>query len=340
MPRLQIDMLPVGDSDALLVEVQASEAPVVMLVDGGRNWEDGQRILDHLDRFYGGRLDHLILSHIDGDHAAGLLHVVERLQPEQIGAAWVHDLRRHGVDPQRAIAMAERTRNGARSSAVRSVAEHLRRSVELTHRLVQALEEKGVPVQEAFADGKARVGPMQVLGPSEGFFEQCVHFFDDIELMHETVEAGVSFRRRKAPSKGPAAPDEVLDSVMDDPESSKQASLVLRLDYEGDRYLFAGDAGRRALRKVSDPHELTDLHWLKIPNHGSKHNLDSALLDLMRPRLAYISSSGIGLNPHPDLLAALKARGAVVYTTAGSGNVWHRRGDVPPRPGYETRRPR
>ncbi|MFO8008559.1 MAG: MBL fold metallo-hydrolase [Candidatus Brocadiia bacterium] len=340
MARLQIDMLPVGDSDALLVEVDTSGAPVVILVDGGRNWEDGQRILDQLDRFYGGRIDHLVLSHIDGDHAAGLLHVVECLGPEQIGAAWVYDLRRHGVDPERAVTIAERTRDGARSTAVRSVAEHLRRSVEVTHRLVRQLEAKGVPVQEAFADGKAHIGPMQVLAPTQGFFQQCVHFFDDIELMHETVEAGVSFRRRKAPGKGPAAPEEVLDSAVDDPESDKQASLVLRLDYDGDRYLFTGDAGRRALRKVDDQSEVADLHWLKVPNHGSKHNLDSALLDLMSPRLAYISSSGIGLNPHPALLDALQQRGAAVYTTAGSGNVWHRRGDVPSREGYETKRPR
>ncbi len=85
---------------------------------------------------------------------------------------------------------------------------------------------------------------------------------------------------------------------------------------------------------------MRNLHWLQVPNHGSKNNLTPELLDLFRPALAYISCSGIGLQPHPDLLRALESRGAAVYTTSRSGNVWHRRGDVPARKGFETQRAR
>ncbi|MGD2174727.1 MAG: hypothetical protein PVJ27_04930 [Candidatus Brocadiaceae bacterium] len=340
MSRLQLDMLPVGDSDAILLEVGLSESPVVILIDGGRNWEDGDRVLRHLEEYYGGRIDHLVLSNMDADHAEGLLHVAENLSTEQIGQAWIQDISRHGVDPDRAVALARRVREEAQSTAVRSMAEHLIRSVETTRQLVQTLQEKGVPVKGAFADRNNHIGPLEVLGPTEAFFEECVRFYDDVEMLHRVVEQGVSVRRRKAPGRGPAHPDEVLAQAVDDPQTVQQASLILLLQYEGDRYLFTGDAGRRAFSRVPDKGKMRDLHWLQVPNHGSKHNLGPGLLDLFSPDLAYISCSGVGINPHPDLLSALRNRGAVVYTTAGSGNIWHRRGDVPARPGYETRRPR
>lgn len=330
-------MLPVGDADALVVEVELDQARQTLLIDGGKNWEDGDRILRHLEAYYGSRVDHLIASHIDVDHVGGLLHVVENLGADSIGQAWVHDLSRHGVAVRQSVKLARRLAQEAESEAVRDVATHLADSVEATQRLLAALKAKGVPTQEAFAGG--RIGPMEVLAPTEEFLRDCVRFYADVKMLDSMVEQGIAFRRRKTAGKGPAAPDEVLAEAVDDPETEKQASLILLLEYEGDKYLFPGDAGRRGFAACPNLERARNLHWLKVPNHGSKHNLNPELLDLFRPRLAYVSCSGVGINPHPDLVTALQSRGAVVYSTALSGNVWHRRGDVPARPGYETRRP-
>lgn len=339
MPRLQIDMLPVGDADAFVVEVQLDGERDVILIDGGKDWEDGDRVLRQLDAYYGGRVDHLVASHMDVDHAGGLLHIVENLDAEQIGQAWVHDVSKHGLDVERAIGVARRLADEAESTAVRTVATHLADSVEATQRLIAVLKAKGVPVQEAFADTNNRIGPMVALGPTQAFFAECVQFYADVGMLNRMVEQGISFKRRKTAGTGPAAPDEVLAQAIDDPETEKQASLILLLEYEGDKYLFPGDAGRAAFSACPDLDRARNLHWLKVPNHGSKHNLNPELLDLLSPRLAYVSASGVGINPHPDLVTALKNRGTVLYTTARSGNVWHRRGDVPPRTGFETRRP-
>ena len=339
MARLQMDMLPVGDADAFIIEVQLDGPPQVIVLDGGNDWEDGERILRHLRAYYGGRVDHLILSHIDVSHAGGLLYLVENLEAAEIGQAWVQDLRKHGVDTAATIARARQLAREADSVAVRAVATHLADSIECTERLIEALKAKGIRVQEAFADGANRVGPFEVLGPTVEFFEKCVEFYNDERLFAAVVEEGISFRRRRTADSAPASPDEALRLAIDDPESEKQASLILLLDYEGDRYLFPGDAGRQAFEACAGLERARNLHLLKVPNHGSKHNLSPELLDLFRPALAYASASGIGINPHPDLVAALRNRGAVVYSTARSGNVWHRRGDVPPRAGFATRHP-
>ncbi len=341
MSLLQIDMLPVGDSNAFLVEVQTEGERTVALLGGGRTWEDGDRVLRYLDAYYGGRIDHMILSHIDSEHARGQLHIAESLDKERLGCAWVQDVGRHGVDVQRATALARKAADEARSSVVRSVANHLADSVESVQRLIDALKEKDIPVKEAFADGTNRIGPFEVLAPTVAFFEECVKFYDDVEMLDRMVEAGISFARGSAaPPTGPTYYDEALAEAVDDPQTQKQASLILLLTYEGDRYLFTGDAGKSAFARVADREKMRNLHWLQVPNHGSKHNLTPELLDLFRPALAYISCSGIGLQPHPDLLRALESRGAAVYTTSQSGNVWHRRGDVPARRGFGTQRAR
>ena len=339
MSRLQIDMLPVGDSDAFLIEVELDGEPEVILIDGGRSWEDGERILRHLNAYYGGRIDHLVLSHIDASHAAGLLYLVESLPPDKLGQAWVQDMRQHGVDVERAVKLGRDLTEQAQSTPVKTMAAHLAEAVETTQQLIAALDAKGVPVREPFSDGEARVGPLTVLGPTRGFFEEATQFYGDVRMLSAMVEHAVSLRRKHTSLVRPSDPDESLEQAIDDPETVKQASVLLLLEYEGDRYLFTGDAGRRGLEACRDTESMRRVHLLKVPNHGSKHNLSPELLDLFSPSLAYISASGIGINPHPDLIAALQNRGAVVYTTAHSGNVWHRRGDVPPRTGYETRLP-
>ncbi|NLW49545.1 MAG: hypothetical protein GXY85_01705 [Candidatus Brocadiaceae bacterium] len=339
MARLQIDMLPVGDADAFVVEVQTDGPAQVCLIDGGKDWEDGDRVLRQVNAYYGGRIDHLILSHLDIEHVGGLLRIVESLGADRIGRAWVHDLSRHGVDVGKTVQLARGLAEQAQSTPVKAVARHVADSVDAARRLTEMLGEKGVAVAEPFADENSRIGPFEVIGPTRAFFEESVRTYDDRRGLDRMVEAGISMRRRTTVGAGPAEPDEVLAQAVDSPESHKQASLILLLDYEGDRYLFAGDAGREAFAACPDLETVRGLHWLKVPNHGSKHNLSPDLLDLMRPALAYISSAGTGINPHPALVAALQNRGATIYSTARSGNIWHRRGDVPARAGFETRPP-
>jgi beta-lactamase superfamily II metal-dependent hydrolase len=335
MSRLQIDMLPVGDGDAFLIQVELAGKSEVVLIDGGRSWEDGERVLKQLSTYYGSRIDHLVLSHIDSDHVGGLAHVCETLGADGIGQAWVHDLSNHGVNVGRAIQLAQTAADEAESDAVRSVAGDLAQSVKATRRLIGLLRAKGIPVREAFSDGENRVGPFEVLGPSKAFFEECTRFYDDVRMLGSMVEQGISFRRRKTAGMGPAAAEEVLASAIDNPQTEKQASVILRLDYEGEKYLFPGDAGRAGFRACPDLQRAAGLHLLKVPDHGSKHNVDPELLDLMKPKLAYISCSGTGINPHPALVEALKKRGAAVYSTHRAGNIWHHRGDVPPRSGFD-----
>lgn len=64
-----------------------------------------------------------------------------------------------------------------------------------------------------------------------------------------------------------------------DDESTHNASSVIFMfipeGSNGRKYLFAGDATRRSFEIVKEnlEKEIANCYWLKIPHHGSFHNL-------------------------------------------------------------------
>jgi len=87
----EIDFIKVGDGersgDAIAVRYGSPGAYKVMVVDGG-NKDSGQALVHHIkDCYKTNRVDYLVNTHPDSDHASGLEVVLENLQ---VGEAWVH----------------------------------------------------------------------------------------------------------------------------------------------------------------------------------------------------------------------------------------------------------
>jgi competence protein ComEC len=104
-------------------------------------------------------------------------------------------------------------------------------------------------------------------------------------------------------------------------------SLVLRLTHGGASFLFSGDIEREAedvLARLADRQIVAPAGVvLKVPHHGSATSSSTALLDVVRPRVAVISSGAdnrFGF-PAPAVLARLHAAGAVVWRTDLDGAI-------------------
>jgi competence protein ComEC len=84
--------------------------------------------------------------------------------------------------------------------------------------------------------------------------------------------------------------------------------------------------GQTAAKLLDDP---------KIPHHGSLYNITQPLVDLFRPRTAYVSAAGNDDHPHPAVVAAFKEAGATVYSTQKpNSHLWFSVGSVPKRNDY------
>jgi len=111
--------------------------------------------------------------------------------------------------------------------------------------------------------------------------------------------------------------------IADAPDANA-ASVVVMAEFKGVRILLTGDAERdveaRLARRLGH-----DLHAdvLKVGHHGSSTSTTAPLLDAVSPRLALVSV-GAGNrygHPSPDVLTALRLKGAQVLRTDDVGTI-------------------
>jgi len=98
-----------------------------------------------------------------------------------------------------------------------------------------------------------------------------------------------------------------------------------------------GDAGRDAFNNIHPflKAKIKNVSWLKVPHHGSKHNIDSALINWTKPKVAYISSEKIGNYLNQCTVNALKKSGCSVYSTHVDGTHFIHK-QIGERDGYST----
>src|SRR5947207_2591580 len=86
-------MLSLGDADSLFVTLWENGRPTYTLIDGGYA-QDAPKVTRFLRRRGVETIHNLVCSHMDNDHAAGLLRLV-REGEFAIGRGWVHRPERH-----------------------------------------------------------------------------------------------------------------------------------------------------------------------------------------------------------------------------------------------------
>ena len=83
------------------------------------------------------------------------------------------------------------------------------------------------------------------------------------------------------------------------------ACLVLMANYEGKKFLLTGDASKKVFYRLIDKNTDISADYLKVPHHGSKHNLDEKILNSIKPHYAIISHKngkfGRSKDSHPNM---------------------------------------
>ncbi|KOX95006.1 lamin tail domain-containing protein [Haloarcula rubripromontorii] len=85
---LEVHFINVGQSVATLLVSPDNET---MLIDSGDFTDDGEYVLQYLDRQDIDRIDHFVVSHNDADHIGGNAAVIRHYETEQNGVGAVYD---------------------------------------------------------------------------------------------------------------------------------------------------------------------------------------------------------------------------------------------------------
>lgn len=357
---LEIDMLSLGDADCIVVTQYTFFGPQRILIDGG-NASDAPVIREFFRSRGMTNFWAAVSTHQHNDHARGLIKLVQD-KSITISTAWMHDIRKH-VAPD-----ALRRAYSGNSSQAASVKE----VVENTEELARAFASRNLSPQEPFAGAPPVAGypAMTVLGPSLPFYQRTLREFTKVEVPSFPLPP-VSFVDRLSAIGGtaptarygtlremadpsslygnfPPAPAYgsllstlagVLEnsSVQKNPETQpfNNTSTMLGIIFNGQRFLFTGDAGSDALDAA--PPEWKQLRWMQVPHHGSEGNLSQSNIERFCPRFAYVSARGDMSHPSKAIVNGLIKVGSQVFSTHSQslpGHLWFHEGTVPARIGY------
>ncbi|CAB1251492.1 ComEC/Rec2 family competence protein [Clostridium sp. HV4-5-A1G] len=97
-------------------------------------------------------------------------------------------------------------------------------------------------------------------------------------------------------------------------------SIVLQGKVNGLQYVFAGDCERSEEEDILKTGELKKCDVLKVPHHGLNTSTTNRFLDRVEPRVAIITSDGVG-TPDKRVENRLINKGAIVWRIDNQGNI-------------------
>ncbi len=309
-PAIRVEMLPARLGDCLLVECARDDGPPWrMLVDGGPpdTWPLLERRLARLDD---PRLDVVVITHIDSDHIGGMVPFMSSEYAAQVGDFWFNG----------------RTHLPGDESATRSV----KQGESVVAALLGEDDPSAVPAvlpwNLAFGGGAIEVPD------DDGFVELTVPGGPRITLLSPTgkrlrilaagwyaaVEAVTRGEDRPADT-GPDLPIPLDDlaalageSSAKDTSAPNGSSIGFLLEHRGASVILAGDAfgnvlgaGLARLAEARGQQTLP-VDAFKLPHHGSRANVLTALAAVAPARHYLVSSNGDTFR-HPDDAALARA---------------------------------
>ena len=296
-----------------------------MRTDRGGNKGDIEKLRGHLRQRNINFLNAVVCTHPHDDHAAGLLELLKD-KSIGIGSAYMHVPQWH-VD----AAQVEKTLKSVAGSAE---ADTIRKSLATAKDLVAAFTARGITVTEPFAGTPVEF--LTVVGPSLKYYEELIGEFTDEQTIR-AVDTQDSLHKMWSALHDHAV--EALDTELpEDPQTTPEnnSSVILAVVQNDKKYLFTSDAGVPALQKASEAFNLAGCHWMQIPHHGSRRNINPALVKHFSPAHAWASAEGSRKHPRRAVVNAFKEAGAVVCSThyPAPTNMWIRTGTAPARTGY------
>ena len=357
MMNCEIEFFAVGSAsaagDAILVRYGDEAAFELMLVDGGHA-VTGDEIVTHVKEQFGdgAGLEHVVLTHADGDHACGLRSVIRQLP---VANLWLHIPWLLCGQSLHLFADKRWTEAG--------LSKELESQYSILAEIVDDARAAGVAIHYPFRG--SNIGPFTVLSPSPYVYQYLLPQFDKTpEPDREAIEDAsmwlgkASLARRLIEGARAAVSGWITEGWNNEllrdggqTSASNECSVILYGAFDASRrVLLTGDAGVEALTWAADFAEemgcpLQQFSFVQIPHHGSRRNVGPAILNRivgpivaegLPPKLTAFVSAPVDDAKHPRRMVtnAFVRRGAAVFATQGQSKVhW---GGFAPRVGYDS----
>ena len=303
----------------------------------GRNWLqihviDGgyanttETIIQHLANHYGQpkRIENVVLTHADGDHAPGLIGILENYE---VGALWMN---------RPWLYAAEVIHHFHRNWTLQGLIDHLRTEYSTLVTLESIAVKKGIPIHDPLQG--AQIGPFTVLAPSR---QRYVSIIPDLDKSPDVYNKSARDWFSETLKKAVALVKETWtgETLSDSPEptsASNESSVVQAAVIDGQSIVLTGAVGPAGLTEAADYAAQLNLFQptvIQVPHHGSRRNVTSTALnrwlgtpvaDSSTRRGAAFCSAAAADPDHPKkkVLNAFLRRGYPVHTTNGTAKTY------------------
>jgi hypothetical protein len=298
-----LEALAAKHGDSLLLHYGEASSPKLIVIDGGPPGVFSKALwprLEQLREAAGGELaiEILMVSHIDDDHVRGVLDFARKLGDEpalqssyRVRTLWLNSFddlvpvpAAAGAELQTVVATVGEGR-GLRDAAA---GLHWKQNAGFD-KFVVAPDDAGVPIEMA---------PLKltVVGPRQA----------ELDELRKTWEKEVA-KLKTEPSRAAAVADYLDKSVYN------LSSIVCLAELGGKRMLLTGDArGDKILLGLEAagflaPGGQMELDLLKMPHHGSSHDVEQSFFERLRAREMVISADGEYDNPDLETLQMISA---------------------------------
>lgn len=308
----KVNILDVGDADAIVINYNPGDQWWTVVVDAG-NVGDGAKIKPYIksrcnDKYC---IDYAVCTHPDKDHKGGFFDLyadssvfINNFLALDPGVPVSHDYRRLLYN------------TGDLEKKAHAVYNH---PTDSTKNLLDIAKRNSLYNGDFEPGIQLSPLPLYIVGPSKEFFKDAAYemALNFAELTDESN--GELYSEDEVPSEEDAKG--VLDEVKEDSPTNK-ASLILLFKPEGaQKYLLTGDACAKSIHEAIDTYgDEVKYCALKVPHHGSKHNLTTEVIDLLQPCSAVISCKGSKKHPSSSVVYWL-SKYCDVYSTAKSGTL-------------------
>jgi len=331
--NIEITLLDVKNADAVLVHLSKDDNQLIFVVDSGRASHHGQVLapLEEMLRKAGKKApDFIMCTHYDNDHIGGILALIEHYKAHK-PMVWMHktsekiDIEAYKktlklARMQEGIFPSENdTYLGGAMGQDQKYFNQAIKNVEQEEAVIKRIGTLEMECQEPLVENFKIEGwpEITLVSPSFEFYQQQFpEKFTAAELIKDEV---LELKNQQAAEKNQPKPKENISDPFGELDQIKRSkitatnmnSAMLMIESHGKKFLFAADAGIAAFQQI-DEQKLTDLHWLKVPHHGSGNNLNAELIKVMKPRHSCISGGSLIA---PEIVACLQAVGSKVLTT-------------------------
>lgn len=330
----EIDFLSVEakkSGDAIALRYELDSIKYIHVIDAGFQ-ATGPKVAKHIREHYENptRIDHVIATHPDGDHAGGLRTILEEFD---VGTLWM--LRPWAFAEELLPRFATYNSLERLTSKLKALYPNLAALEEIAHR-------RGIAISDPFQG--ARIGAFTVLAPTRARYldlvvdsertPESIEEAADVGILAKVIDFGVEVVEKVAALVRAAWGEEVFSPNQTSAENDM--SIVQSAVLCGESIVLTADAGRAALAEAAIYAPMAGLQLpgvdkFQVPHHGSRRNVNTEVLDTwLGVRLgekpvaggetfsAYISSAKEDSHhPRKAVVRAFIHRGAKVFATEG-----------------------